>query len=1185
MSSTYTVSPKSLHDLREHPPGRGREPPHLADARNNHSQNHPITPVDSNLLSPYSSQFQSNTTSPDANSYTPAESTSTIGSIYQPSDFSSEFDDPFFGANFNDIETGTPAFLDDLALNIDIPQQSVSSPPLAQNNVGEPRVYPISPIKSPATYATTPFDENISPCTNTQAAVVSQSPSSPPRPSVHSIDSGESSPQLTPDTNGGGWSRSSTDSVAPAIPAMACQSPRVTVSVYGRDGERPVQGVGRQLPTTAESPKTVRGTHSFAGDLAGEPAFGVSTNVSKDAPDLWASGPAASRRGLAPEDRPSVEGPSPNEQAARQQIEEKNKEIFNWVYKSNSSDNDTDNLPPSGNANIYYNPDSAAYSNDKVPEDGIPSGNTTENRHLPEQAYYRTDGPGGPITEIDFKIMRELRIWGDAPALHAIQTDQSQPETSQAAISRFMRQCDNASIVSRAATWGTRRRSLPSVMDEEGVLSGNIFKKLTISGHSGHSRRPSLLSLLGRKPSLSGQRKRKGSNANDLPPEGLSDEGNRRESKDSLAPPSRTSSWGLSGGNKRPTPSLNTALVGMATGAASIGAGHARTTSFSATPITSPKSPFSSFASALSVPPVKNHLRRPRSKTELPKPSNTEGLSHPNLVGMLKKQGGPPVAQLAKSQPAADPDDDDDEDDENLDDADVKPDMGKFEDITPTIEGFKQHVLRLNRGLESVDGQPNSNGYLVDRIAYQMVCRYKQLCTAKVKHLGLVNQRKCPSGAMCIASGGSAMPLDSRGDTRGVDPLSARPDSSDGDTTALDGGITAESFPMGIPMPPAMSLPAEFECQLCFTNKRFNKPSDWTKHVHEDVQPFTCTWDRCKESKMFKRKADWVRHENEGHRHLEWWTCNVEDCRHTCYRRDNFLQHLVREHKFTEPKIKTKAAIKKAGGGDQTWQKVEQCHVETDRKPQDEPCRFCGKNFPTWKKLTVHLAKHMEHISLPVLRMVAAKDLDVDTVISPVQEPPPRNFGPPQPPPPPPVPVIKQETPSFTGPIGPHSSSHASPLDYHDQATTFGSSGGGYHNLPPQAQPPLQPSYYSQPTQPFAAEMSPHTGTGLMLPQVTTGMNPQPQYQHIPVTTGPYCPPAVGTYMNLPTQGNFPAQGLEPFPAFDSLGIHDQSGLAYDNFADSSMQQQQPVEQYNNHGSVSPYRHSPHQGHGGFYNP
>ena len=211
-------------------------------------------------------------------------------------------------------------------------------------------------------------------------------------------------------------------------------------------------------------------------------------------------------------------------------------------------------------------------------------------------------------------------------------------------------------------------------------------------------------------------------------------------------------------------------------------------------------------------------------------------------------------------------------------------------------------------------------------------------------------------------------------------------DFSDDDSNPGDGALTDETFPQGVPMPPTRNLPAEFECQLCFKAKKCTKPSDWTKHVHEDVQPFTCTYDKCKEPKSFKRKADWVRHENERHRHLEWWICQVEDCRHPCYRKDNFLQHLVREHKLPEPKQKTKAAIKKARLTEPAWIMLEQCHHETTNRPQDEPCKFCGKSFPTWKKLTVHLAKHMEHISLPILRLVEARSVDASTIISPVEQ-------------------------------------------------------------------------------------------------------------------------------------------------------------------------------------------------------
>jgi hypothetical protein len=237
-------------------------------------------------------------------------------------------------------------------------------------------------------------------------------------------------------------------------------------------------------------------------------------------------------------------------------------------------------------------------------------------------------------------------------------------------------------------------------------------------------------------------------------------------------------------------PSLNTAIVGIATGAATIGTSHARNGSISATSITSPKSPFG-------LAPVKNTLRRPRSKTELPKPAS----SHPNIVGMLKKAGGPPVAQLAKSQPTVELEDDDDEDDDGYEDPDMKV-SGKLEDITPTFEGFQQHILRLNPALTT------TNNYLVERMAHQMVVRFKNLQNMKIKHLKAANANKCICGTLCIQQGGLAVPLDSRGDSRSVDPLSARPDSSDGDTTPLEGGINTESFPTGIPMPPTTALPA-----------------------------------------------------------------------------------------------------------------------------------------------------------------------------------------------------------------------------------------------------------------------------------------------------------------------------------------------------------------------------------------
>ena len=369
-------------------------------------------------------------------------------------------------------------------------------------------------------------------------------------------------------------------------------------------------------------------------------------------------------------------------------------------------------------------------------------------------------------------------------------------------------------------------------------------------------------------------------------------------------------------------------------------------------------------------------LASPKQPARSPSPFSSQ-LKRP--FRMWRKTGTGPVASGAQKTGISEDQDDGSasEVDEEFDHAAVS-----LADYRPDFEGFKQHILELNPLLK------NSNTtYLVDRIAHQQVVRYKSLLNAKVKHLVRVKDQNCPSDMRCIASGGDTKAFQHR------DPLSAGFDDGDEASTS-PAVISGDSFPLGIPMPPTTLLPAEFECQLCYQIKKFSKPSDWTKHVIEDLQPHTCTWDRCREPKIFKRIADWVRHENEGHRHLEWWDCDVEDCRHFCYRRDNFLQHLIREHKYPEPKVKTKAAIKRASasGLDPTWAKVESCHRETKSLPQNEPCRFCGRTFPTWKKLTVHVSKHMNQIAFPIMQLVAMKEVDVDTIIPPVPDPPPWAF-------------------------------------------------------------------------------------------------------------------------------------------------------------------------------------------------
>lgn len=262
----------------------------------------------------------------------------------------------------------------------------------------------------------------------------------------------------------------------------------------------------------------------------------------------------------------------------------------------------------------------------------------------------------------------------------------------------------------------------------------------------------------------------------------------------------------------------------------------------------------------------------------------------------------------------------------------------------------------------------------------------------KIEHFELAHQEGCPSGALCI-EGKYYNGLQ----TGGFPGLELVKPTKQVQYSAEDREHSAEltSLSPSYPVPPSQGLPSEFECPFCFQVKKCLKPSDWAKHFCEDLQPFVCTFEQCTDPKSFKRKADWIRHENERHRQLERWVCNIVDCSHICYRKDNFVQHLVREHKMPEPKPRSdprtnRVPYYRPSGSevldveqDSVWTLVEECREEEPKSPKDEPCKFCGTVCSSWKKLSNHLAKHMEDIAFPVWKVVLQSDVSADTPKSP----------------------------------------------------------------------------------------------------------------------------------------------------------------------------------------------------------
>ncbi|CAL8582670.1 hypothetical protein XPA_008321 [Xanthoria parietina] len=584
-----------------------------------------------------------------------------------------------------------------------------------------------------------------------------------------------------------------------------------------------------------------------------------------------------------------------------------------------------------------------------------------------------------------------------------------QPVTSNEAMMRFQKSAADIETMSRAATWGTRRLSEG---DLEGLFHRFSFKNNEDDKPKGE-RRGSFLEAAAAKllPKRSqSMLKRKESEASKQQPHRPSLTEHKKmdisgSRKESLVVPGPQRKLSIGKRPKSPRIDTGSAVAAMAGQIASIGAGQG--------------GPATAGGSVSPTGPWKNVIKRNRSRSDL-----QANRSSGNLADLWTKQGGPPMPTLAAppgSPPRAEKkpvpvndlaDMDDDEEDEAAEDRGVTIDLSiRAEPLNPTMEGFRSNVRKLN---------PRLPTFLVERIAQEQLRRYKKLMDFKVKHAQALTAGKCPSNKHCLALGGEPTYLPSKSSSKEAAEPShsgfaiAGLEQSEDDANALaEGIVTPAQFPPGVPMPPVKRLPAEFECSLCFKVKKFHKPSDWSKHVHEDVQPFTCTFQSCAEPKSFKRKADWVRHENERHRQLEWWMCNMHDCSHKCYRKDNFVQHLVREHKLPEPKVKTTKTGKPAVRGpssqkarankserddsgdelDQVWRLVDECRHETQKNPKEEACKFCGNVCNSWKKLTVHLAKHMEQISMPVLNVVKAKEVTPETIISPIEQRPSQNYS------------------------------------------------------------------------------------------------------------------------------------------------------------------------------------------------
>ena len=557
----------------------------------------------------------------------------------------------------------------------------------------------------------------------------------------------------------------------------------------------------------------------------------------------------------------------------------------------------------------------------------------------------------------------KVRPWTDSPIDQENSDLNGQPISSNAAMAQFMQRARDIETASFTATLGSRRRSEADVDSLYSVAAASVKPPPTQERReSKGERRPNIFSFSRMKRSNSNIKKRKEDESNPPPPvvESIPQHHSRKDhSLPTMKLPGR-GSW-----SRPKSPKADTDVPT-----------NGRPLTQSPTNTTHLSGPWES---------AKGVLRRARSRSDLPKSADVVSIAE-----RWARQGGPPVPSLKPPTTAVESGPtqqsphvqvinqytnrykvEEEEDAESPSNPVSMPLYVRETPSAPNDDGFRSHVCRLNPRLEP---------FMVDRVTKEQIVRHRRLVEVRMKHEAMVRRRKCPSSNFCFQLGHGPRyisPVNDSHASQNASEVTASPCYivvADGTeppkTDPEDGSVMIATFPDGIPIPPVNQLPAEFECPLCFQVKKIHKPSDWTKHVHEDVQPFTCSFPNCGDPKSFKRKADWVRHENERHRQLEKWICSYEGCHHVCFRKDNFVQHLVREHKFSEPRVRASRVAGANEESEKVASMVENCRQETERSPTDEPCRFCGNLCTTWKKLTVHLAKHMEQISMPVLNMI-----------------------------------------------------------------------------------------------------------------------------------------------------------------------------------------------------------------------
>jgi hypothetical protein len=331
------------------------------------------------------------------------------------------------------------------------------------------------------------------------------------------------------------------------------------------------------------------------------------------------------------------------DQEEAQRRRARNMEIGEWRSQVQDSTDTDDEIPKQSSSTlsaplIHYPPvvfvDIPRIKRDPTEGEDIDPVSDTEsfreNQVKDGQVYFNPKATG--INARDRALMQESHLWNDGPVYPYVTETKIQAQSANDTAKRWNEAADTYSVLSRTATWGTRRRSEPSIADIEPIHNGSFLKRFSFKTDKefkinrekrAHPLIDSITNMV-RKKSDSSKLKRKNS-TKEIPGRPEARPFTKQEGRDNLAPPSEPISVHRKGAS---SPRLNTNL-----GSSSIsGSSHGESGSISATS-SSPKKTFGFNIGAV--------IRRAKSGSSLPHDPAKDG-----IYGMWKQIGGPPVAKL-----------------------------------------------------------------------------------------------------------------------------------------------------------------------------------------------------------------------------------------------------------------------------------------------------------------------------------------------------------------------------------------------------------------------------------------------------------------------------------------------------------------------------------------------------------